>query len=198
MDSESQTTETATQTDGSTNEGGSLLTQGTEQTEGEQQEQKQEETKTEEGAPESYDFTLPEGSDAALPVIEEFKPLAKELGLTNEKAQKLVDFYTETVSAAKEQQWKDIRSGWIETAKQDKEFGGQKFDESVAMAQRAVQQFGTPELNKVLNDYGLGDHPEVIRMMVRVGHAMSEDKIVSGAGSVAERDPAKIMFPSMK
>lgn len=204
MSNETQTTETNSQDTGSTPEsteqsgGSSLLTGDTESTDSQQGEQQKSEVKEPEGAPEAYDLKLPDGSDAALPVIEEFKPLAKELGLTNEKAQKLVDFYTQTVAEAKQAEWKGIRDGWTEAAKQDKEYGGTKFVESMQMAKKAMDQFGTPELKSMLDSYGMGDHPEVIRLMVKVGQHMAEDKVVSGAASVGERDPAKIMFPSMK
>ena len=52
-----------------------------------------------EGAPETYaDFTVPEGSTVSKEVIgESATPLFRELGLSQDQAQKLVDFYSTQV-----------------------------------------------------------------------------------------------------
>lgn len=45
------------------------------------------------GAPEKYAFTAPEGQELDTSALAQFEPVARELNLTQEQAQKLVDVY---------------------------------------------------------------------------------------------------------
>ena len=81
--------------------------------------------------------------------------------------------------------------------KVDKEIGGEKFTENLALARKALESFGTPELQDVLNMTGLGNHPEVIRAFYKAGKAISEDRFIPGTPKGAEMDMAKRMFPTM-
>ena len=76
-----------------------------------------------------------------------------------------------------------IRKDWFEASKSDKEFGGEKLEQNLGIAKKALDTFGSPELNQLLVSTGLGNHPEVIRMMYRAGKAIGEDTFVSGGGS---------------
>jgi hypothetical protein len=63
-----------------------------------------------------------------------------------------------------------------------------------------VTGFGTPELRTLLNESGLGNHPEVIRMMYRAGKAISEDRFVapSAGGPTGSKDFAKSLYPNQQ
>ena len=149
------------------------------------------------GAPESYEFKAPEGSTLDDAVIGQFSEVAKELNLTQDAAQKILDKMAPAMAARQAEQVEAVRAGWADEARVDKEFGGDKLNENLGTAKRALDQFGTPELRTLLNDSGLGNHPEVIRFMYRTGKAISEDGFVSGSRKGAETDPAKRMFPNM-
>ena len=77
--------------------------------------------------PEEYtDFTLPEGVSADREVIDEFKPLAKELGLPQDQAQKVVDLGAKLVQRTLDgiiAQHQERVSAWIKEAEADKEIG---------------------------------------------------------------------------
>jgi hypothetical protein len=155
------------------------------------------------GPPEKYeDFKLPEGVTVDAAQIEGFKGLAKELGLTQEAAQKLVDFQAANEAAQVKkigEFWDKQASDWLAEAKADKEFGGAKFDESVAAANAALKQFGTPKLIEALQTYGMGNHPEVIRAFARVGQAIQNDKLVPGGKDVSKpTSAAEALYPSMR
>jgi len=155
------------------------------------------------GPPEKYeDFKVPEGVTVDAAVIDSFKGLAKELGLTQEAAQKLVDFQAANEAAQVKkigEFWDKQASDWLGEAKADKEIGGPKFDESVAAANAALKQFGTPKLIEALQTYGMGNHPEVIRAFARVGQAIQNDKLVPGGkGGEQEVRAADVMYPSMR
>lgn len=144
------------------------------------------EDKEKAGAPESYEeFTLPEdmeGIQLNKEAVEALKPICKELGLSQAKAQnlfgKLLTEVHPKMVAQQNAAWEQVKTGWAEAVKTDAELGGEKYAEKVAVAQRAVNTFGTPELKAALDQYGLGNHPEVVRLMYRVGDAMREDTIV--------------------
>lgn len=172
--------------------------------EGEEKPKEGEEEKPDEryGAPEGdagyADFTLPEGVELDAEGATELSAIAKELNLSQTSAQKLVDLALAKQArdaAASTAHIEGIRTGWQDATRADKEFGGDKLPASLAVAQKALKQFGTPELNELVVGAGLGDHPEFIRLMVRVGNAVSEAPIVNGGQSVA-KDAASVLYPN--
>lgn len=164
---------------------------------------KTDETKKEE-APKEVEYTefkLPEGFVADPEVTTEFKTAAKELKLTQEQAQKLVDMQTKLVTKqdkAIQDQWKATQDEWRSKSESDKEFGGKDFKANVGIAKTALDKFGTPELKAAINSTGMGNHPELIRFFYKVGKAISEDKVVPGNQRPAgHQGLAKTLFPSM-
>lgn len=144
------------------------------------------------GAPEKYeDFKLPEGMQADVPVMGEFTALAKELNLPQEAAQKLVDIGTRMQQGNAEHLMATIEAQgekWGTDSKADKEFGGDKFDENLAVAKQALDKFGTPELKTLLVQSKLGNHPEVLRFFYRAGQAISQDGFTPGRQGAGAKD----------
>ncbi len=153
-------------------------------------------------APENYeDFTLPEKMEEDKELLEKALPVFKELNLSQEQAQKLVNLQTEYIQeAAKEQQdvWEKTKEDWRDEAKNDKEFGGAAFDENVALAKKGRDAFGSTEFNNMLDITGAGDHPEMVRFLIKAGKAVSEHEILQGTQHTGSpNDRAKRMFPDM-
>ncbi|HCT8099114.1 TPA: peptidase [Enterobacter hormaechei] len=159
----------------------------------EEKEQKQE------GAPEKYEFKLAEGQELDTAALEQFEPIARELNLTNEQAQKMVDLYgTKIMPMVQKQQaeaWQKQTEGWAETVKADKEIGGDKLTANLSAAQRALEQFGDPELKEYLDSTGLGNHPALVKAFIKVGKAMSEDKVVTGGHESGGSDLISAFYP---
>jgi len=151
--------------------------------------------------PDTYaDFVMPEGIELDETALSEATPLFKELGLNQEQAQKLIDVYAAQIQAGSQKQidnFNQLKSDWREQAKRDNEYGGDKFEENVKTARHAISKFGTPELKQLLNDYGVGNHPEIIRFMVRVGKTLNED-VPGSSGSAAStvKDRVSILYPN--
>lgn len=134
------------------------------------------------------DFSVPEGMEIDADVLGSFKGIAKELGISQEAAQKLIDLQTgltqkqaeatQAALAAQAQQWAD-------TVKADKEIGGERYAQTVETAAKAVEKFGSPELRTLLNESGLGNHPELVKFCHRIGQALSEDTLVQGGTQTA-------------
>lgn len=155
------------------------------------------ETKTDEvKVPESYELQMPEGIELDKAAAEEFTTIAKELKLDQATAQKLADIAAKQQQRQVEEHTKLVES-WVEQVKSDKDIGGDKLEENLGIARKALETFGTPELRDVLNASGLGNHPEVIRAFVKAGKAISEDRFVTGAAKGNDTDPAKKLFPNM-
>lgn len=152
-------------------------------------------------APAEYaDFIAPDGVSFDGEVMGQFKAMAKDLNLSQDKAQKVADLGVELVKrtqAAQAQAMQAEIAKWASDSKADKEFGGDKLDENLAGAKSALQQFGSPELQQMLNESGLGNHPEVIRMLYRVNKAVSEDTVLRGQAGKPEQSMAQRLYPGM-
>lgn len=157
----------------------------------------------EDGAPETYaDFTFPEGIEVDKVAMEAFAPIAKELNLTQEQAQSLVDIQANQIKLATEAQqtaWDTTIEGWVETARSDKEIGGDNFDAKLATAKIGIEKFGTKELLEIFDATGVGNNPEVIRVFYRIGKLVENDKFVFGKSDAPtqQKTAAEILFPNM-
>lgn len=156
-----------------------------------------------EGAPEEYaDFTMPEGMEVDKKSVERFTPVFKDMNFSQEQAQKLVDVQAQLVQEAQEaqiQQWNETRTNWLETARSDPEIGGDKFDGSLHDAGVAIRKYGTPELVQAFDELGIGNHPEIMRFVARVGKDLGEDTVRGGRSpAVSEKSVAQRLYPSMK
>ncbi len=98
--------------------------------------------------------------------------MARGLNLTNEQAQKLVDAYPKILAGVQQRRAEarqKTTEQWAADVKADKEIGGDKLISNLSAAQRALDQFGTPELKEYLNTTGLGNHPDLVKTFVKIG-----------------------------
>lgn len=124
---------------------------------------------------------LPENSMLKEADLKELTAFAKEQGLTNKQTQELLykqnekftSFINEQVKAYKEK-----ISQYENTIKNDKEIGGENFNQTITLAKRVTQKFGTENLLKEFDSTGFGSHPEVVRLLAKIGKAMSEDQLI--------------------
>lgn len=139
---------------------------------------------TKPAVPEKYEFTAPEGTKLTETIIGEFSTVVKEMGLSQEAAQnlfsKLAPVYAKEYAAQQAEQFTSYKTELETLSKADKEFGGDKLNENLAVAKKALDTLGTPALRELLDVSGLGNHPELIRYFFRTGKAISEDKFVPG------------------
>lgn len=139
-----------------------------------------------EGAPERYDFKAGEGVSYDAAVIDAYSEVAKELNLSQDNAQKVLDKMAPVIAARQNEQIAALHTDWANSSKADKEFGGEKLAENLGTAKKAMDAFASPELRTLLNNTGLGNHPEVIRMFYRAGKSISEDSFVAGRATSAK------------
>ena len=151
-----------------------------------------------ESTPVEYtDFKLPEGAKIDEEILGEFKGAAKELGLKQDGAQKLVDLggkLTQKLGAQLAEQTKAQTKAWGESSRVDKEFGGEKFDANLAVAKKGLEAVGTPELTELLKESGLGNHPELIRVFYRIGKTVGEDAVEGGRPGGEAKSTADLLY----
>lgn len=160
------------------------------------------------GAPVDYDFKAPEGFEVNDEQVTAFKEVLKGINeatgtvIPKEAAQKLFDMHAEALikaEAAANTMWETTVEGWRKEAKADPEIGGNNFDGKVALANKALKAFGDKDgkLVQLLTDNGSGDHVEMIRFCAKIGAAMSEAEVQSGAPAPGKpKDLASRLFPN--
>lgn len=150
-----------------------------------------------------YDLQMPDGIELDQPLLDALGPVMAELQLSNGHAQMLVDKYIEAQTASatqRQQEWAQTITKWGDDAKADPEMGGAKWDATVAAATSAVSRFGTPELQQYLEASGAGNHPEVIRLMAKVGAMIGEDvpAVSDMPGKGATASTQEVLYPDDK
>ena len=171
---------------------------------GQEQDEPKGDTPTE-GIPEKYEFKLGEGIEVDQETLDLFSPVFKELGLDNEKAQKLVDAYVPLVSGMEERlkqqsldDFKDIVKGW--KADTLKELGPDS-DKKLATCAKAINHFGDDNFRAALDQTGLGNHPEFVKFMIKVGNTIKEDTFIDPKNQMpgsTPQDQLNNLYPTMK
>lgn len=168
---------------------------------------------TTEGAPEAYEFALPDGMELDQAAVDRFTPKFKELGLSQAKAQELVSLYADHIKALgegageafdkayagrKQAESAELSDKWLDAAKADKEIGGDKFDAVKSRVMEAVGTVATPEMRQAFDELGWGNHPELIRFAHRLIDYTPQDKgeRPAGAGGT-EVDARERWYPDL-
>lgn len=163
--------------------------------------------KPEPKAPEKYEFKAPEGFEKLdEEVLGKFDPVFRELDLTTEQAQKLIDLAPALIgkhaTAAVEKTIADLgytdAAGWADQIRNDPEIGGEKLAESMAVVLKARDAFAPPALVKMLKTTPLGNHPDVFRMFHAIGKAISEDGYVPGGKTRTATADAQGLYAASK
>ncbi len=180
---------------------------------GKKGEEKTKETKPEARAPEEYaDFSVPEGMKLEGQDLTDFKSFAKEQDLTQEQAQKVLDFAGPRIKAMVEQPykaWKELTEQWWNQTREDPEMGGTKLEQSVKDAGQAFvsgesnpffkTQAEVQAMREALKVTGAIHHPEVQRLFVRMGRMLAEPGHLTGKPAPHDRQQALLnsMYPTM-
>lgn len=169
------------------------------------------------GAPDKYEFKPAEGTELDTKLIEAVTPLFKELGVSQEGAQKLFDFHNAAVKAAIEapaNALNDMRSEWRGEVVKDATIGNgidnlkPEVAANIAKAFAAMDSKVATSMKEAFDLTGAGDNPAVIRGLNAIGKLLSEGTLVRGAGpspagqtksgnEAARPTPAQAMYPAL-
>lgn len=88
--------------------------------------------------------------------------------------------------------WAAQREAWAAEAKADPAIG----DQGLAHAKTWLDTYGSPELREMLEQTGVGDHPLLLRALVKAGKDAGESPIVPSNGGTATVDVYRTMYPN--
>lgn len=162
------------------------------------------------GAPEAYEVSAPEGMEFDKAAFDAIEPVLRELNLSNDAAQAVVNAYAEKiipmfedrVRADGEAVGADMRRDWA--AQSEQQFDGKEgrptLKEAKALARQTFLKFGIGEIEgadgkkethpflQLLDDSGIGNHPAMLSVMSMMGRALGEAAVdPSKGGSQPER-----------
>ncbi|MFU8927760.1 hypothetical protein [Acinetobacter puyangensis] len=140
------------------------------------------------------DFELPEDFDLNKDDAKILTELGQEFKMPQEAVQKLVNLGVQMQQRQIAEQQKAIAS-WADAARQDKDYGGEKLEQSLLTAQRAFSLPRGDKISKILFNSGLGNHPDVIGFMAEVGKLLEPDSMINGKGSNSrDVSPASVWY----
>ncbi|BEU99967.1 hypothetical protein [Novosphingobium olei] len=137
--------------------------------------------------PERYELKL-DGLNLDAKLVAEAEPILRELGLSNSQANALLPIAPKLMDSAREEVLSKLidegakqRKAWLTAFDRDQEIGGHRRDESVRLAQKGLEAMGFGRdhpFRQALNETGFGNHPDMIRILRRVG-SMSHQQNMS-------------------
>jgi hypothetical protein len=141
------------------------------------------------GAPEKYEtFKVPEGHEISEDTSKEINSLFKDLNLSQDQGQKLIDYYTKTNQEAFDapfKAWEDVQERWINEVKLDPEMG-HKLPEIKATIGKAIDGLNDPKLGTAFREAmdftGAGNNPAFIKAFWRLAQSVTEGGHVAGGG----------------
>ncbi len=157
--------------------------------------------------PDSYDLAAPDGLTLDADAVAMATPVFRELGLSNDDANKLMPVAARWAQKIQDDTNRAIlgqvqadRKAWLDAAQADPETGGNNWAGTLAHAARALDQLGFAKgspFRILLNDSGLGNHPEMIRAFAKVGQAIGEDSnFIRGTAAIRTKgDAAETLYP---
>ncbi|BEU88678.1 hypothetical protein TAMA11512_21420 [Selenomonas sp. TAMA-11512] len=151
--------------------------------------------KSEPKAPEAYEaFNTPEGFTVDETAFTEFSALAKDLDLSQESAQRLVDYQ---VKFMQEQQAK-LDAYAANEVKTWKEETGKAFTkEEIADAVKGFKS-APQEVQNMLAACGFDNNKSFVEFFMHVGRSIKEDKFETGKPSGGEKKTAaNVLYPEL-
>lgn len=153
------------------------------------------EGKKDDAAAPTYELKMPEGLEIDTDAQAELVAYATERKLSPEDTQKLADIGAKMVQKM-QAGFEKTSNDWRAAVEADKEIGGDKLAESLALAKKARDTFGTPELTEYLDQTKLGNHPALVKFFVKAGKSIAEDGFVKAGSTVGAKSAAETLYGS--
>ncbi len=127
-----------------------------------------------------YELVIPPGMSLNEAQQALFEEQARELGLDNTSAQKLLEISYRNEDAHRLAYAEQVE-GWAEEVRHDREMGGAAMQSTLSYAKAALNRFDPGgELLLILQETGYANHPKVIRFLASIGKAHAEDAVFFG------------------
>ena len=128
--------------------------------------------------PDAYELVnnIPDGVEASDDMLGWFRQTAHDVGLRPGQAQKLLDAYNDMSGSQVQTDTGNVDQLRADAELELKREYGAAYEDRMGNGQAVLHQFGNADLANVQLADGrvLGDHPEMVKLMVNVGQFMSE------------------------
>ncbi len=154
-------------------------------------------------APLQYEFKDSEGLVVNNETTALISDLAKDLGLTQETAQKLFEKGSGDdgiISKINQNAIKHYNQEWAKQIESDPELGGSRLDDTRLNVAKAMTLDTDGELREFLKNSGMGNFPPLVKFLNKVGAQLHSDRnFITGkpAPSQAKKDALATMYTSM-
>lgn len=156
--------------------------------------------------PEKYELAL-EGLTLDPELLEAADPVLRDLGLSNEQANKVLPLAKQIVdktTAGLIQQLQDAGAAqkreWHAAFVADPEIGGAHQERTQQLAGKALDALGFKAghaFRTALDETGFGNHPDMIRAFARLGELVGEDNSFPRGGvTPAQKAPWERLYPN--
>lgn len=137
---------------------------------------------------------LPEGYTAEDIAVTALRAQAETHKLPLEALQAQIDAVAARDAAAADV-FKSQREAWAKELAADKDVGGAKLPENMGHANKWLETYGSPELKQLLTESGLGEHPLLVKALIKAGKDASEAPVIPSNGA-ANVDPYRVLYPN--
>ncbi len=155
--------------------------------------------------PEKYELSLSEGSFLSKELLGSVITFAQDNKLTMDQAKTMLSTSEKIASDTRSNLTEDVKKqllndrekeieGWATTTKNDPTLGGDNFNRSVELSKRTLSTFGSDSFVKMLNETGVGNHPEVVRFLSSIGSLLEDDKLVMAEQAGPSEKPVEELF----
>lgn len=155
------------------------------------------------------EIKVPEGAVVDEKQMTAFKEILTDEKLSpQDRGNKLIEIHANALKAAVEgpvTTWMNLQTEWQAKVKADPETGGPNFAANEVTIGKFIDEIGGKEAKAMREAFvftGAGNHPELVRLMLRAGKALTEGSMVSGAALGAKtqtlEQAAAAMYPTMQ
>ena len=106
--------------------------------------------------------------------LNEFKNVAHNIGLNQSQVDALINYQLKTIDTDASKQDARLAVGKQETENSLKQEWGYDYDKQVRNAKRALEVYGDPELQQLMQGEA-GNNPAVVKFFARIGKDITED-----------------------
>ena len=144
-------------------------------------------------SPEGYSLEFADNTAVNEELLEDFRELAHQLGITQKQAQKLAGFYENRVGGGLQQYTRKLQEKEQHWRAEIKQQPG--YRQTISDARRAMETYASKELIDLFNHTRIGSHPAMVRFMGKVGRALAEPS-AQGERSGRLLTTAEVLYPN--
>jgi len=148
------------------------------------------------------DLKIPEGSHLTQATVDEIVSLAKEQGLSQEVAQKLLDREANVLTQFVEKQkeiFEQQGDEWYKEVEAHPVLGGDNLKQTSLYVKSAFDKFAPEAMREFFKDSPYRNNPVMVELFYNIGKAMDNDKLVlSGVQASPSVSPVDLLYDNTK